>query len=119
MGVWRAQHVEPERAVFRLVVDEPSLPGEQSLIFQALDGLARRNANCREEYYQLCPCLFITLGRVSVDLVRQTTVLKIVAAGLESASDVPAHPKSCSTSSIALRASALSEACGGIGSPTS
>jgi hypothetical protein len=35
------QHVKPERAVVRLVVDELPLPGEQSLVFQTLDRLAR------------------------------------------------------------------------------
>ena len=33
--------MEPQRAVVRLVVDELPLPGEQSLVFQALDRLAR------------------------------------------------------------------------------
>jgi hypothetical protein len=37
----RAQHVEPQRALLRLVVDELPLPGEQSLVFQTLDRLAR------------------------------------------------------------------------------
>jgi hypothetical protein len=41
MGVRRAQHIQPQRAVLRLVVDELPLPGEQSLIFQTLDRLAR------------------------------------------------------------------------------
>ena len=33
--------MQPQRAVFRLVVDELPLPGEQPLVFQTLDGLAR------------------------------------------------------------------------------
>ncbi|MEY9271716.1 hypothetical protein ABIE90_001613 [Bradyrhizobium diazoefficiens] len=37
----RAQHVQPQRAVLRLVVDELPLPGQQPLVFQTLDGLAR------------------------------------------------------------------------------
>ena len=36
----RAQHVKPQRALLRLVVDELPLPGEQSLVFQTLDRLA-------------------------------------------------------------------------------
>lgn len=41
MRVRRAQHVQPQRAVLRLVVDELPLPGEQPQVFQTLDGLAR------------------------------------------------------------------------------
>ncbi|MGY4306294.1 hypothetical protein ACVIJ6_003537 [Bradyrhizobium sp. USDA 4369] len=41
MRMRRAQHVKPQRAVIRLVVDELPLPGEQPLILQALDGLPR------------------------------------------------------------------------------
>ncbi|MGY3369148.1 hypothetical protein ACVWZL_006273 [Bradyrhizobium sp. GM2.4] len=41
MGMRRAQQVQPQRAIFRLVVDELPLPGEQSLVFQTLDGLPR------------------------------------------------------------------------------
>ena len=33
--------MEPQRAIVRFVVDELALPGEQSLVFQALDRLAR------------------------------------------------------------------------------
>jgi hypothetical protein len=33
--------MQPQRALLRLVVDELSLPGEQPLVFQTLDGLAR------------------------------------------------------------------------------
>ena len=33
--------MQPQRAVLRLVVDELPLPGEQPLVFQTLDGLAR------------------------------------------------------------------------------
>ncbi|MGX1424150.1 hypothetical protein AB7M59_004585 [Bradyrhizobium elkanii] len=39
--VRRAQHVQPERAVLRLVVDEMPLPGDQPLVLQTLDWLAR------------------------------------------------------------------------------
>ncbi|MHC2655725.1 hypothetical protein ACVMHY_008304 [Bradyrhizobium barranii subsp. barranii] len=41
VGVRRAQHMQPQRALLRLVVDELTLPGEQPLVFQTLDGLAR------------------------------------------------------------------------------
>ena len=41
MGMRRAQHMQPQRAVFRPVVDELSLPGQQPLVFEPLDGLAR------------------------------------------------------------------------------
>ena len=41
VGMRRAQHIEPQRALLRLVVDELPLPGEQSLVFQTLDRLAR------------------------------------------------------------------------------
>ena len=41
MRMRRAQHVQPQCPVFRLVVDELPLPGEQPLVFQTLDGLAR------------------------------------------------------------------------------
>jgi hypothetical protein len=37
----RAQHIEPQRALFGFVVDELSLPGEKSLILEPLDRLAR------------------------------------------------------------------------------
>src|SRR5438034_7352741 len=37
----RAQHMKPQRAFLGLVVDELPLPGEQSLVFQTLDRLAR------------------------------------------------------------------------------
>ena len=33
MGMRRAQHMQPQRAVIRFVVDELPFPGEQSLIF--------------------------------------------------------------------------------------
>jgi hypothetical protein len=33
--------MQPQRAVFRPVVDELPFPGEQSLVFETLDGLAR------------------------------------------------------------------------------
>ena len=41
VGMGRAQQMEPQRALLRLVVDELPLPGEQSLVFQTLDRLAR------------------------------------------------------------------------------
>ena len=41
MGMRRAQHMQPQRAVFRLVVDELPLPGQQPLVFETLDRLAR------------------------------------------------------------------------------
>ncbi len=41
VGMRRAQHVQPQRAIGRLVVDELPLPGQQPLVFQTLDGLAR------------------------------------------------------------------------------
>ena len=41
VGMRRAQHMQPQRAVFRLVVDELPLPGEQPLVFKTLDRLAR------------------------------------------------------------------------------
>ncbi|CKX94394.1 Uncharacterised protein [Mycobacterium tuberculosis] len=44
MGVRRAQHVKPQRAVLRLVVDEMPLPSEKPLILKTLDGLARAEA---------------------------------------------------------------------------
>ena len=33
--------MQPQRAIFRLVVDEESLPGQQPLVFKTLDRLAR------------------------------------------------------------------------------
>ena len=33
--------MQPQRTVFRSVVDELPFPGEQSLVFETLDGLAR------------------------------------------------------------------------------
>src|SRR5438128_6646268 len=36
----RAQHVQPQRALLRFVVDELPLPGQQPLVFQTLDRLA-------------------------------------------------------------------------------
>ena len=45
MGMRRAQHMQPQRAVFRLVVDELPLPGEKPLVFETLDGLARAEAH--------------------------------------------------------------------------
>ena len=41
MGMRRTQHMQPQRAIFGLVVDELPLPGEQPLIFETLDRLAR------------------------------------------------------------------------------
>ena len=33
--------MQPQRAIFRLVVDEMAGPGQQPLVFKPLDGLAR------------------------------------------------------------------------------
>src|SRR6476619_8578552 len=41
VSMGRAQHIEPQRALVGLVVDELPLPGEQPLVFQTLDRLAR------------------------------------------------------------------------------
>ncbi|OIQ66678.1 hypothetical protein GALL_517500 [mine drainage metagenome] len=41
VGMRRTQHMQPQRAVFRLVVDELTLPGEEPLVLKALDRLAR------------------------------------------------------------------------------
>ena len=41
----RAQHIKPQRAVFRFVVDELSLAGQQPLVFKTLDRLAGAEAH--------------------------------------------------------------------------
>ena len=41
MGMRRAQHMQPQRTVLGLVVDELPLPGEKSLVLKTLDRLAR------------------------------------------------------------------------------
>ncbi len=41
VSMGRAQHMQPQRALLRLVVDELSLPGQQPEVFQTLDRLAR------------------------------------------------------------------------------
>jgi hypothetical protein len=37
----REQHMQPQRTVFRLVVDEMPLPGQEPLVLETLDRLAR------------------------------------------------------------------------------
>lgn len=54
VGVRRAQHVEPQRAVLRLVVDEMSLPCEKPLIFETLDGLSRAEAQVGGQNVHRC-----------------------------------------------------------------
>ena len=43
--VRRAQHVQPQRAVVRLVVDELAHPRQQATVFEALDGQTRAEAH--------------------------------------------------------------------------
>ncbi len=65
VGMRRAQHVQPQRAVFRLVVDEQPLPGEQPLVFKTLDGLARTKTHIAgKNVHQLVLRVFCSVGRV-------------------------------------------------------
>ena len=45
MGMGRAQHIEPQRTVVWLIVDELSLPGQQPLVFKTFYRLARGEAH--------------------------------------------------------------------------
>jgi len=49
MGMRRAQHMQPQCAVFRLVVDEMALPGEKSLVFEALGRQPRAETQVRRQ----------------------------------------------------------------------
>jgi hypothetical protein len=74
MRMRRAQHIEPQRAVFRLVVDEMSLPGEQPLIFQTLDRLSRAKTQIAgKNIHQFGPSSFFELDGVLASLRRDTT----------------------------------------------
>ena len=56
--------MQPQRAVFRLVVDELPLPGEQSLVFKTLDGLARTETQIAgKNVHQFVLRVFCTIGR--------------------------------------------------------
>jgi hypothetical protein len=88
MRMRRSQHIEPERAVLRLVVDELSLPGEQPLIFQALDRLSRTKTQIAgKNIHQFGPLGFFELDGVLADLSRQTTALVIPGSPLRGATE--------------------------------
>src|SRR3954447_18729304 len=64
MRMRRAQHMQPQRALFRLVVDELPLPGEKSLVFKTLDRLARTETHIAgKNVHSVCP------WRLLVDLI--------------------------------------------------
>ena len=64
VGMRRAQHMQPQRAVFRLVVDELPLPGEQSLVFKTLDRLARTETQIAgKNVHQFVLRVFCNVGR--------------------------------------------------------
>ena len=66
--------MQPQRAVFRLVVDELPLPGEQSLVFKTLDGLARTETQIAgKNVHQFVLRVSCSIGRVLADFGGETT----------------------------------------------
>src|SRR3954454_3011158 len=66
MRMRRAQHMQPQRAIFGLVVDELPLPGEKSLVFKTLHRLARTETHIAgKNVHSVCPwrLLFELIGR--------------------------------------------------------
>src|SRR5437879_5223631 len=68
MRMRRAQHMQPQRAIFRLVVDELPLPGEKSLVFKSLDRLARTKTHIAgKNIHQFVLRVSCSNGRVLAD----------------------------------------------------
>jgi hypothetical protein len=54
------EQVQPQGALFRLVVDELPLPGQQPPVFQTLDRLARTETHIAgENVHSVCPSSFL------------------------------------------------------------
>jgi hypothetical protein len=87
MRMRRAQHMEPERAVLRLVVDERSLPREQPLVFQTLDGLARAKTQIagKNVHSIVLQVFLLVIGGVLADFGHWTTCSVIPGSPLRSA----------------------------------
>ncbi|MEY9566784.1 hypothetical protein ABH978_002623 [Bradyrhizobium ottawaense] len=167
VGMRRAQDVEPQGAVARLVVDELPLPGQQPLVFQTLDGLPRSETqiagknvhsvgslrsfrNCGQPFSgsikgipaavlggisadsACCPATRESVGWAKAHLRRAHDLLDVEksrghasAFALRATADKSLCPpygsyaSSRSAASTTWRASAVSAACGGTGSPTS
>ena len=118
--------MQPQRAVLRLVVDELPLPGEQSLVFQTLDRLARTKTHIAgKNIHQFVLRASCWIGGVLADFRVEPTRLpkrRQVMRFMQLASQCirkPVYPTSRRTASTTLRWSAVSAACGGTGSPTS
>src|SRR6187455_2506143 len=74
MGMGRAQHIEPQRALVGLVVDELPLPGEQPLVFQTLDRLARTETHIAgKNVHQFVLRASCRIGRVLAVFAPETT----------------------------------------------
>ncbi len=74
MRMRRAQHMQPQRALFRLVVDELPLPGEKSLVFKTLDRLARTKTHIAgKNIHQVVLRVFLLAGGVLADFGSDTT----------------------------------------------
>src|ERR1700680_3546302 len=57
--------MQPQRAVFRPVVDERPLPGEKSLVFETLDGLTRPETHIAgKNIHQFVLRVFCSIGLV-------------------------------------------------------
>ena len=68
MGMRRAQHIQPQRAVFRLVVDELPLPGQKPLVFKTLDRLACTETHIAgKNIHQFVLRVFCSIWRVLAD----------------------------------------------------
>src|ERR1700716_3018567 len=73
MRMRRAQHMQPQRAIFRLVVDELPLPGEKSLVFKTLDTLARTETHIAGKNIHQFVLVSCPIGRVLADFWLETT----------------------------------------------
>ncbi len=143
MGMRRTQHMQPQRALFRLVVDELPLPGEKPLVLKALDGLARTETHITGKNVHGW-VLRVFAGSTGVLADREGTgqalarrhsgahrrcepgisrhTLQIPGLRLAAHPGMtayPAHPISRNTASTALRSSTVKAVCGATGSPTS
>jgi hypothetical protein len=65
--------MQPQRAVFRPVVDELPLPGEQSLVFETLDGLARPETHIAGKNVHQFVLSLLSDGAVLVLFLIETT----------------------------------------------
>src|SRR5882724_10766710 len=89
--------MQPQRTVFRSVVDELPFPGEKPLIFETLDGLARPETHIAgKNIHQFVLQVFCSWAGFSGEAsYRPTNVLSMRAFKSRHGRACPGHPLLC------------------------